>query len=375
MTVTEARVRAFGELSGDTNPIHMEEDAARRAGFRKRVAHGALLLAEVSRIIGRELPGEGSLWMSAEVDFRAAVYIGDELSLEARVEHVTPAFGIVALSIRAFRAADRVEVLRVHAKVKTVDEQMPLSFTPIDQQRVLVSGASRGLGKTITTRLLAAGAKVIGLYRGTPPDLDEVVGDAGSGARDRLVVRKCDVSRSDDVAHLFEYLGDDPLHGFVHAASPRVEEVPIEKLEWESVQPYIETVVKGGFEIVRRSLPYFEKTGTGRVILIGSEAVHDPRPGWGHYVTAKSALLGMARSLAVELAPLGATVNVVSPGAVHTSDLFPATVKAIVKNQTPLRRLVTEEEIAEVVEFLLEAGGSFITGSNIPMTGGRIFLS
>jgi NAD(P)-dependent dehydrogenase (short-subunit alcohol dehydrogenase family) len=72
---------------------------------------------------------------------------------------------------------------------------------------------------------------------------------------------------------------------------------------------------------------------------------------------------------------LGATVNVVSPGAVHTSDLFPATVKAIVKNQTPLRRLVTEEEIAEVVEFLLGAGGSFITGSNIPMTGGRIFLS
>lgn len=375
MTVTETRVRAFGEFSGDTNPIHLEHEAARRAGFRSRIAHGALLLAEVSRIIGRELPGDGSLWMSSEIDFRAAVYIGDELTLVARVEHVTPAFGIVALEIRGFRATDRVEVLRVHAKVKTVDEQMPLSYTPLDEQRVLVSGASRGLGKTLTSRLLAAGAHVVALYRSTEPDMEDLSRGGGSGARERLVIRRCDITRSEDVAGLFHFLGDGPLHSFVHAASPRVEEVPIEHLEWEGVRPYLDTVVKGGFEIVRSSIPFFERTGTGRVVLIGSEAVHDPRPGWGHYVIAKSALLGMARSLAVELAPIGATVNVVSPGAVHTSDLFPATVKSIVKNQTPLKRLVTEEEVAEVVEFLLGTGGSFITGSNIPMTGGRIFLS
>jgi 3-oxoacyl-[acyl-carrier protein] reductase len=137
----------------------------------------------------------------------------------------------------------------------------------------------------------------------------------------------------------------------------------------------METVVKGGLDLVRRCLPHFEETGTGRVVLIGSEAVHDPAPNWTHYVTAKSALLGMARSLAVELAPLGTTVNVVSPGAVHTSDLFASTAKTVIKNQTPLKRLVSEEEISEVVAFLLEAGGSFITGSNIPMTGGRVFLS
>lgn len=373
--MTDSRVRSFGELSGDTNPIHLDREAARRSGFRDRVAHGALLLAEVSRVIGRELPGDFSLWLSSEVDFRAPVYIGDELDIEARVEHVSPAFGIIALRIQAYRVKDRVEVLRVEAKVKTLDQQMAISYTPLAEQRVLITGASRGLGRMLTTRLLAAGARVVGVYRSSEPDVGELLPPDGKDARHRLELHKCDVSDSTQLEKLFATLTHDPLHSFVHAASPRVEEVPLERLEWDVVRPHLETAVKGGLEVVRRCLPHFEKTGTGRVILIGSEAVHDPRPNWVHYVTAKSALLGMARSLAVELAPLGATVNVVSPGAVFTSDMFPNTVKTVIRNQTPLKRLVTEEEVAEVVCFLLEAGGSFITGSNVPMTGGRVFLS
>lgn len=373
--MTDARVRAFSELSGDTNPIHMDRGVARRSGFRARVAHGALLLAEVSRVIGLELPGEGALWLSSDVDFRAPVYIGDALDLVARVEHVTPAFGILAMSIRAFRAGDGTEVLRVHAKVKTVDQQMPLSYTPLEEQHVLVSGATRGVGRTLTSRLLAAGAHVVALYRSSEPDVEEMLPEGDAGARKRLLLRQCDISESAQVTALFESLADGPLHSLVHAASPRVEERALGELDWDAVRPYMDTVVKGGLELVRGCLSHFERTGTGRVVLIGSEAVHDPRPNWTHYITAKSALLGLARSLAVEMAPMGATVNVVSPGAVYTSDLFPSTAKTVIKNQTPLKRLVTEEEIAEVVGFLLEQGGSFITGSNIPMTGGRVFLS
>lgn len=367
-------MRAFSELSGDTNPIHMDRAAARRSGFRARVAHGALLLAEVSRVIGLELPGAGSLWLSSDVDFRAPVFIGDELELVARVEHATPAFGIVSLGIRVFRTADGTEVLRVHAKVKIVEQQMALSYTPIEEQTVLVSGATRGVGQSLTTRLLSAGARVVGLYRATAPDVEQLLPEGDDGARERLTLVQCDVADSAQVASLFDSLEGD-VNSFVHAASPRVEEVALAELEWDAVRPYIETVVKGGLEIVRHLLPHFASTGSGRVVLIGSEAVHDPTPNWTHYVTAKSALLGMARALAVDVAQHGATVNVVSPGAVHTSDMFASTQKTVITNQTPLKRLVTEEEIAEVVTFLLEAGGSFITGSNIPMTGGRIFLS
>lgn len=279
------------------------------------------------------------------------------------------------MSIRAFRVGDRTEVLRLHAKVKTLEQQMPLSYTPLNQQTVLVSGATRGVGQMLTSRLLASGARVVALYRATEVDPAELLPEGDTGAETRLELHKCDVTDSDQVAQLFERLGDRRVNSFVHAASPRAQDVSLEDLGWEVVQPYVETVVKGGLEIVRRCLPHFKETGTGRVVLIGSEAVHDPKPNWTHYITAKSALLGMARALAVELAPLGTTVNVVSPGALHTSDMFSSTAKTILANQTPLKRLVTEEEIAEVVAFLLEAGGSFITGSNIPMTGGRVFLS
>lgn len=374
LTIDEERVRDFATVSGDSNPIHMDGDAARRAGFRGRVAHGAILLSELSRVIGMELPGPGSLWISSEIDFRAPVYVGDEIDLEAVVEHVSPAFGLVVLRIEGRRAQDGAEVLRGLANIKTVDEQMALSFTPLDQQKVLVTGGTRGVGRLITSHLLARGARVVAVYRSSEPAIDDLLPAGDSTASDRLTIVKCDVSNSAEVETLFAGLGDEPIHSVVHAASPRVEDIPLEDLEWEAMSPFFETFIKGGLDLVRRSIPHFRETGTGRVVFIGSEAVHQPKAQWTHYVTAKSAFLGLARALAVELADMGATVNVVSPGAVHTSDLFPASAKTLIKNATPLKRLVSEEEIAEVVTFLLEAGGSFITGSNIPMTGGRIFL-
>jgi len=240
---------------------------------------------------------------------------------------------------------------------------------------VLVTGGTRGIGATISRALLASGAEVVALYRSSEPTLTDLLPEDDPTASDRLLVRQCDVADSDSVAALFESLADRPVHSVVHAASPQVRDIPLEELEWDEVSPFMDTLVKGGLEIVRRCIPGFRETGTGRVVFIGSEAVHDPKAQWIHYATAKSALLGLARSLAVELASYGATANVVSPGAVHTSDLFSASAKSIMKNATPLRRLVTEEEVAQVVLFLLEAGGSFVTGTNIPMTGGRVFLS
>ena len=369
-------VADFARFSGDDNPLHLDVQAARSRGFATRVAHGGILLAEISRVIGTELPGRGSLWLSSDIEFLAPAYVGDTVVVEAVVEHASAAVSVVVLRLRAWRESDHTMVLEGSAKVQLLEETMPIVYKPLDKQRVVVSGGTRGLGRTITLALLEAGASVTALYRSDEAAAATLTESAGAGG-DRLATVQCDVTRSEDVAQAFEAIeaGMGGVDSFVHAASPRVEDIPLSTLDWSAFQPFLETYIKGSLEIIQRCMPHFEQEPGGRVVLIGSEAAQAPKRQWAHYVTAKSAYLGFVRALSVELADIGATANLVSPGAIHTSDVLSANVKAATKNATPLKRLVTEEEVTEVVLFLLEKGGSFISGSNIPLSGGRVFLA
>jgi NAD(P)-dependent dehydrogenase (short-subunit alcohol dehydrogenase family) len=72
---------------------------------------------------------------------------------------------------------------------------------------------------------------------------------------------------------------------------------------------------------------------------------------------------------------LGRIISLVSPGVLHGSDDFPVKMKSMTRNATPLKRLASEEEVAEVVTFLLEKGSSFISGANLPLSDARVFLS
>jgi 3-hydroxybutyryl-CoA dehydratase len=78
-TVTEEDVRAFGDATGDHNPLHFDETYARRSIFRGRVAHGALSIGFISAVVGTKLPGEGTIFLTAKTDFKAPVRIGDHV--------------------------------------------------------------------------------------------------------------------------------------------------------------------------------------------------------------------------------------------------------------------------------------------------------
>ena len=86
--VTDAAVRAFAEVSGDHNRIHLDEEYARSTRFGRRIAHGALLGAYISKVLGMELPGPGAVYLSQTLEFLAPVYVGDEISLTVRVRAV-----------------------------------------------------------------------------------------------------------------------------------------------------------------------------------------------------------------------------------------------------------------------------------------------
>ena len=87
-TVTERDVQIFGEATGDLNPVHFDEDYARRTLFRGRVAHGALSIGFISAVIGMKLPGAGTIFISARTDFKAPVRIGETVVTTCTVKEI-----------------------------------------------------------------------------------------------------------------------------------------------------------------------------------------------------------------------------------------------------------------------------------------------
>ena len=100
-TITDQMVRDFARLSGDDNSIHLDEEAARRSRFGKRVAHGMLVASLFSQVMGKKLPGYGTIYLSQTLKFKAPVFIGDTVTAEVKVTAVRPDKPIVTLATTA----------------------------------------------------------------------------------------------------------------------------------------------------------------------------------------------------------------------------------------------------------------------------------
>jgi len=116
--VTDQDVQTFSQLSKDNNPLHMDVAFAKQSGFPGRVAHGMLSLSSISRLIGTELPGPGSLWISQDVQFPQPVSPGDTLMAQVTVKQVSSAAMVVVLTTEVHNVDTDVVVLRGTAKVR-----------------------------------------------------------------------------------------------------------------------------------------------------------------------------------------------------------------------------------------------------------------
>ena len=87
-TITETDVRLFAEISGDINPIHLDDRYAAKTRFGKRIVHGALIASFISNLIGNQIPGHGSIYLSSSLKFRAPTFIGDTVTTTATITSI-----------------------------------------------------------------------------------------------------------------------------------------------------------------------------------------------------------------------------------------------------------------------------------------------
>ncbi|MEE2745665.1 MAG: SDR family oxidoreductase, partial [Pseudomonadota bacterium] len=167
-----------------------------------------------------------------------------------------------------------------------------------------------------------------------------------------------------------EYGGVDVV---INNAHQPYEAKWFEDTSWDEYQREVDTIIKGSFNMVQLALPSLKLNGGGSIINIGSTMAVEPLMQHSFYVTAKNALIGFSRSLALELGQFGVRVNVVTPGPLdteHNSEL-PRELMERLSQETPLHnRLGTCKEVANAVFLLALPESDLVTGSNVQVSGG-----
>jgi|SRR5699024_3957046 len=246
---------------------------------------------------------------------------------------------------------------------------------------VLVTGSSRGIGASIAKGFAEEGATVIVNYVQNKEAADEVVCEIAEEDGDAWAIQ-ADVSSREDVKRMIEEieLEAGKLDVVVNNAfKPYPFDPENRKYAWEVSWEDYEEQINGSLKAValmtEAVLPLMKKQQKGSMINIVTNLIGDPVVPYHEYTTAKTAIIGYTRNLAVDVGTFGIRINNVAPGLVYPTSSSVYTKEAVreqIINQTPLKRLARPEDIAGPVMFLASDWSRFMTGQTIYVDGGLV---
>ncbi|QDV07701.1 3-oxoacyl-[acyl-carrier-protein] reductase FabG [Planctomycetes bacterium Poly30] len=239
-----------------------------------------------------------------------------------------------------------------------------------ENQTVVVTGGTRGIGRAISLAFLAEGAIVHATYFGNDAAADALRVASGD-AQERLLTPKFDAADHEAAAAFWETLADVPVSVLVANSGIRRDSIlaTMSPDDWDAV---LRTNLTGGFTMSKFAVQNMMRQRYGRIIFTTSPAGRFGFEGQGNYSASKAGQVGLMRSLCKEVAKRKITVNCVSPGFIATEllDDLPEALVDSYKKSVPARRFGEPEEVAAAVLFLASKDAAYITGSTLDVTGG-----
>ncbi|MFQ3801308.1 3-oxoacyl-ACP reductase [Staphylococcus equorum] len=242
---------------------------------------------------------------------------------------------------------------------------------------ILVTGSSRGLGATIAKTLSQQGYNIIINYYKNKSLAEDLVSDIGS---DHAIAIQADVTNRNDIDDLIEqatqYFGkidvviNNALVGFKFDPT---QQKSFTDLAWDDYQQQIDGTLKAAFNVTQSVMPQFLERQQGIIISIGTNLYQNPVVPYHEYTTAKAGLIGFTRNIAAELGKFGIRANVVSGGLLKTTDASATTTTEVfdmIAQTTPLKRVTSPQDIANMVAYLASEQANGITGQNFTVDGG-----
>ncbi len=240
----------------------------------------------------------------------------------------------------------------------------------------VVTGGSRGIGRSTVLRLAGAGADVCFSYHTRADAARDVVREVEELGRKAIAVRADGAVRA-DVEGLF--VAAEQAFGrvdLVVANSGIWKRAPIDQMSEEEWDETINANLRSVYLACHFAARIMKRQGTGNMILISSTAGQRGEPFYSHYAASKGAVIALTKSLAAELGPAGIRVNCVAPGWVATdmtAHVFAdAAFTASVERATPVGRIASPDQIASVVLFLASDLASHLQGEIVNVNGGSV---
>lgn len=241
-----------------------------------------------------------------------------------------------------------------------------------NEQIVIVTGGTRGIGSGISTSFLNTGATVIATYQGNHAKAEEFKLKLGA-LSEKLILKQCDVRDEQAITELFQFVDNTfgKLDVLVNNSGIRKDQLTatMSLQEWNDV---ISTNLTGTFLMSKHAVLLMMKNRYGRIVNMSSVGGEIGLPGQANYAASKAGQVAISQTLSKEVAKRGITVNNVLPGFIDTeliADLPEEQRKEYMKD-VPMRRFGKVEEVAHAVLFFASKEASYITGSSVAVDGG-----
>lgn len=338
-----------------------------------------------STFVGMCIPGRNAIFMGFDLAFHKSLQWDHNYTFNGKVSFKSTSVLSLVESISIHKNTESKEpfaIGKINVKMNPPQVKMPTISSinvkagglQLKDKVVLITGGSGGLGETTAKLLALHGAKVGVNYFKSQDEADRIVKEICDHGGEACAIQ-ADITDRDQVKKMIKTLSKTygAIHVLVNNAVKDAYPIAFRDLTWNDIQKNLDVTLKGTFICCQEVLPMMIGKGNGKIVNISTIFSDNPPANQAKYVISKNALVGLTRSLAVDLAPHNIQVNLVVPSFVetnltkHVSKLFLEKMK----KESPMRRNAEPIDVAKAVLFLASSLASFTTGQKIMVTGGH----